>query len=147
MEEPIFMVYKMILTTKSKYAVIAIVEVASNRNNLPTTLATISKKQDISLSYLEQIFLKLKKANIVSATKGPGGGYKLSIDPKDITVENIIDVMGENLKMTRCSVDKNCRKNGIHCKTHSVWKGFSLSIRKYFSTISIEDIVEGRLTV
>ena len=135
----------MILTTKSKYAVIAMVELASAPNNTPVTLSSIAQKQTLSLSYLEQIFLKLKKANLVKAIKGPGGGYMLSDMPHNITIEQIIDAMGENLKMTRCSVDKECRKNGVHCRTHNLWKGFSLTIRRYFSNVTILDIVEGRI--
>ena len=110
-------------------------------------LAVISANQDIPLNYLEQIFLKLKKANLVKSVKGPGGGYQLNITSDQITIENIIDAVDENLKMTRCSRDKNCRKNGINCQTHDLWKGLGKSIRGYFAGISIADVMNGELKV
>lgn len=131
----------MMLTTKSQYAVMAIVQIASGEHKDPVKLANISKLQDIPLNYLEQIFLKLKKANLVTSVKGPGGGYLLNANPHDISVESIVDAVEENLKMTRCSRDKNCRKNGVQCKTHELWKGLGAKIRQYFSSISIADIV------
>ena len=115
----------MMLTTKSRYAVMAVIEVAANTTGLPMKLSDISTNQDIPLNYLEQIFLKLKKADLVKSVKGPGGGYQLNVTSDQITIENIIDAVDENLKMTRCSKDKNCKKNGIHCQTHNLWKGLS----------------------
>lgn len=137
----------MMLTTKSRYAVMAVIEVASNESKLPIKLADISANQNISLNYLEQIFQKLKKANIVSSVKGPGGGYKLITSSDQITIDHIIDAMDENLKMTRCSKDKNCRKNGINCQTHNLWKGLSKQIREYFARISVADIISGKISV
>lgn len=137
----------MMLTTKSRYAVMAVIEVAGSESKLPIKLADISANQNISLNYLEQIFQKLKKANIVSSVKGPGGGYKLIVPSDQITIEHIIDAMDENLKMTRCSKDKNCRKNGIHCQTHNLWKGLSKQIREYFARISVADIISGKISV
>lgn len=137
----------MMLTTKSRYAVMAVIEVAANTTGLPMKLAVISANQDIPLNYLEQIFLKLKKADLVKSVKGPGGGYQLNITSDQITIENIIDAVDENLKMTRCSRDKNCRKNGINCQTHDLWKGLGKSIRGYFAGISIADVMNGELKV
>ena len=137
----------MMLTTKSRYAVMAVIEVAANTTGLPMKLAVISANQDIPLNYLEQIFLKLKKADLVKSVKGPGGGYQLNITSDQITIENIIDAVDENLKMTRCSRDKNCRKNGINCQTHDLWKGLSKRIRSYFASISIADVMNGELKV
>ena len=137
----------MMLTTKSRYAVMAVIEVAANTTGLPMKLAVISANQDIPLNYLEQIFLKLKKADLVKSVKGPGGGYQLNITSDQITIENIIDAVDENLKMTRCSRDKNCRKNGINCQTHDLWKGIGKSIRGYFAGISIADVMNGELKV
>ena len=127
--------------------VMALIEVAGNNSNIPTKLAEISANQNISLNYLEQIFQKLKKANIVTSVKGPGGGYKLTASPDQITIEHIIDAMDENLKMTRCSKDKNCRKNGINCQTHNLWKGLSIQIRNYFASISVADIISDKINV
>lgn len=135
------------LTTKSRYAVMAVIEVAANTTGLPMKLSDISTNQDIPLNYLEQIFLKLKKADLVKSVKGPGGGYQLNVTSDQITIENIIDAVDENLKMTRCSKDKNCKKNGIHCQTHNLWKGLSKRIRDYFANISIADVMNGELKV
>jgi Rrf2 family iron-sulfur cluster assembly transcriptional regulator len=135
----------MMLTTKSRYAVIAMMEVAIGDGTKPVKLGDIAVNQDISLSYLEQIFAKLKKANLVDAVKGPGGGYLLKHSPKEISIAAIVDAVDENLKMTRCSKDKKCRKNGINCKTHNLWKGLGLQITNYFAGISVADVMEDRI--
>ncbi|MCP5363093.1 MAG: Rrf2 family transcriptional regulator [Rickettsiaceae bacterium] len=135
----------MMLTTKSRYAVMAIVEVASSQSTRPIKLADISNKQTIPLNYLEQIFLKLKKANIVKSVKGPGGGYCLNVPSESLNIIEIIDAVEENTKMTRCSVDKTCRKNGVKCMTHDLWKGLSTQIRGYFSSISVADVMAGEI--
>ena len=137
----------MMLTTKSRYAVMAMIEVAANNNGSPMKLADISTNQKVPLNYLEQIFIKLKKANLVTAIKGPGGGYKLVASSSKITIEAIIDAVDENLKMTRCSKDKNCRTNGVNCQTHDLWKGLSKQIRSYFASISIDDVIAGKISV
>ena len=135
------------LTTKSRYAVMAVIEVAARNSQSPIRLADISEKQSIPLNYLEQIFLKLKKAGLVNSVKGPGGGYQLNIASDKISIENIIDAVEENLKMTRCSKDKNCRKDGVNCKTHDLWKGLGRHIRSYFANISIADIISDKIKV
>jgi Rrf2 family iron-sulfur cluster assembly transcriptional regulator len=131
------------LTTKSRYAVTAMIEVAAGGSN-PVKLSDISIKQNISLSYLEQIFAKLKKASLVSAVKGPGGGYLLKNTSEEISIADIIDAVDENLKMTRCSTDNTCRRGGINCNTHNLWKGLSAQIRNYFMSISIADVIDNR---
>jgi len=123
----------------------AIMELASDSATIPIKLADVSERQMIPLNYLEQIFSKLKKAGLVSAVKGPGGGYYLNSSSGDITIESIIDAMEENLKMTRCSKDNNCRKGGVNCKTHNLWKGLSRQIRNYFAGISVADAMSGKL--
>lgn len=133
----------MMLTTKSRYAVTAMMEVAIGGTN-PVKLSDISVKQNISLSYLEQIFAKLKKASLVSAVKGPGGGYLLRNSSKEISIADIIDAVDENLKMTRCSVDTGCRRGGLNCNTHNLWKGLGAQIRNYFTSISIADVIADR---
>ncbi|MFN9477372.1 MAG: Rrf2 family transcriptional regulator [Rickettsiales bacterium] len=135
----------MMLTTKSRYAVMAIVEVATSQTTRPIKLADISNKQTIPLNYLEQIFLKLKKADIVRSVKGPGGGYFLNIPSESLNIIEIIDAVEENTKMTRCSVDKSCRKNGAKCMTHDLWKGLGNQIRNYFSSISVADVMAGEI--
>ena len=135
------------LTTKSRYAVMAMIEVAINGGELPMKLANISINQSIPLDYLEQIFLKLKKAELVTSVKGPGGGYKLISTKDNITIANIIDAVDENLKMTRCAKDKACRKNGINCRTHGLWKGLGKQIRSYLANISIDDVISGNIHI
>jgi Rrf2 family iron-sulfur cluster assembly transcriptional regulator len=135
----------MMLTTKSRYAVMAILEVASSDSKKPMRLSDISEKQTIPLNYLEQIFLKLKNANIVKSVKGPGGGYCLNSASELLNIIEIIDAVEENTKMTRCSVDKTCRKNGAKCMTHDLWKGLGNQIRNYFSSISVADVISGKI--
>ena len=135
----------MMLTTKSRYAVMAIVEVASSQSTKPIKLADISNKQTIPLNYLEQIFLKLKKANIVKSVKGPGGGYCLNVPSESLNIIEIIDAVKKNTKMTRCLIDKTCRKNGAKCMTHDLWKGLGNQIRSYFSSISVADVMTGEI--
>ena len=135
------------LTTKSRYAVMGLVDIATREDQWPIKLSDISIRQNIPLNYLEQIFLKLKKADLVFSTKGPGGGYNLKTKPQEITIEHIIDAVEENLKMTRCSKDKNCRTNGINCETHDLWKGLSKHIRNYFARISIDDVISENINI
>lgn len=138
------------LTTKSRYAVMAVVEVAyrfQDSDATPTRLMDISESQDIPLNYLEQIFLKLKNADIVKSIKGPGGGYLLNQNTKDILVINIVDAVDENTKMTRCGNGKYCTKSGDKCKTHDLWKGLGTHIRNYLSSISIADIITENIRI
>ncbi len=129
----------MILTTRGRYAINAILEMTANSNNKPITLSEISKKQNISVAYLEQIFSDLKKANLVKSVKGPGGGYMLQ-DTEELTAFDIIKATGEKIKMTSCANENNCIKidsNNHKCKTHHVWKGLEKTIENYFSSIAI----------
>lgn len=131
----------MILTTKARYAVMAIIDIADNKSGQPTTLLTISERQKISLSYLEQIFSRLRKAGLVESVKGPGGGYVLAKDCKQITIDEIIKAMGEPIKMTRCgNVKKSCISTNSKCKTHHLWNGLENKIYEYFNSISLADI-------
>ncbi len=138
----------MILTTKGRYAVMAMIEIAENNSDNPVTLAAISKKQKISLSYLEQIFAKLRKAGIVKAIKGPGGGYVLTKSKVNITIADIVIAIGETIKMTRCSNDKksclitNTQSISAKCKTHDLWRGLEKRIHAYLGSISISDICD-----
>lgn len=136
------------LTSKSRYAVTAVIELAvTSSNRHPTKLSDIAAKQNISLNYLKQIFRKLKKANLVHLIPGSGGSYNLNLSLEQISIENIIDAVEENLNMTRCAKDQNCiKKTGVYCSTHTLWKGLSNHIRSYFSNISIADIVSGKVS-
>ncbi|NRB11066.1 MAG: Rrf2 family transcriptional regulator [Rickettsiaceae bacterium] len=137
----------MILTTRSRYAVLAVLEVATREAGCPTKLSDISVSQDISISYLEQIFPQLKKANIVKSVRGPGGGYLLNDSLDKISIISIIDAVEENLKMTRCSQDQRCMKDGIKCKGHYLWKGLTKQIRSYFAEISLSDVLTGQIKI
>jgi len=137
----------MILTTKGRYAVMAMIDLCEssteNPNSKTVPLLSISQRQNISLSYLEQIFSKLRKSGIVTSIKGPGGGYVLGKDPKSISVCDIIYATGESIKMTSCgNLSKSC-KTGItkrKCRTHDLWNGLESKINEYLSSISIYDI-------
>lgn len=135
----------MILTTKARYAVMAIIDIADNHHTTesPTALSEISKSQNISLSYLEQIFSLLKKAEIVKSIKGPGGGYVLNKKHNEINIAQIIKAIGEPIKMTNCSTSqKNCISvdKTAKCKTHHLWQGLEKNIFNYLNSISLEDI-------
>jgi Rrf2 family iron-sulfur cluster assembly transcriptional regulator len=132
----------MILTTKGRYAINSIFEIIENNSERPIKLSIISKNQNISLSYLEQIFSKLKKHDIVHSVRGPGGGYKINSQRK-ITANDIIKAIGEKVKMTSCANENNCVKieeNNNKCKTHNIWKGLERHIENYFDSIVIHDL-------
>jgi Rrf2 family iron-sulfur cluster assembly transcriptional regulator len=130
----------MILTTKARYAVIAVLEI-SDAKGQAISLLTISKRHQISLSYLEQIFAALKKSGIVCAIKGPGGGYILGKNRDEITVAQIVKAIGEPIKMTRCKVEsKGCVNSGVKCKTHHLWHGLENKIYDYLDSISLQNL-------
>ncbi len=138
----------MILTTKGRYAVMAIIDLldatTSTETSKPVSLATISERQNISLSYLEQIFANLRKSDIVKAIKGPGGGYILKKAPKEITIADIIRATGESIRMTSCGDKKEgCQmaqsRNRSRCKTHDLWHGLEQNIYGYLDSISLEN--------
>jgi Rrf2 family iron-sulfur cluster assembly transcriptional regulator len=139
----------MILTTKGRYAVMAIIDIADNGNNCPTPLSAISQRQNISLSYLEQIFTRLKKSGIVKSVKGPGGGYVLDKDSKEITIADIIAATGESIKMTRCSNKTNgcISANKTKCKTHDLWHGLEQRIFDYLKSISLFDVCNSNIGI
>lgn len=131
----------MILTTKARYAVMAVTEIACNSNSSPLSLRQISISQNISLSYLEQIFVRLRKENIVTSIKGPGGGYILSREKHLITISDIIKAIDEPIKMTRCSTEsKGCMSSKAKCKTHHLWHGLEKRIYEYLNSISLDQI-------
>jgi Rrf2 family iron-sulfur cluster assembly transcriptional regulator len=135
----------MLLTTKGRYAVMAIVDLAQQEPNKPAKMLDIAKRQDISANYLEQIFNKLKKANILTAQKGPGGGYKLTNSSNKIYVSEIIKAVEEPIKFTRCDHKTTCTESRKKCQTHILWKSLENQIQKHLSNISIEDICTGKI--
>ena len=130
----------MILTTKARYAVMAVIEISEEKNSQPTSLQAISEKQKISLSYLEQIFACLKKDGIVASVKGPGGGYVLGKKREEITVADIIKAIGEHVKMTRCSTKEGCVKVSSKCKTHHLWRGLENKIYEYLDSVPLSSL-------
>lgn len=129
------------LTTKGRYAVTAMLDLTLHGNNGPISLADISKRQEISLSYLEQLFAKLRQNDLVSSVRGPGGGYRLSRDGSQISVAEIIDAVNESIDATNCGGAGNC-KNGKVCLTHYLWTDLSEQIHEFLSDISLSSLVD-----
>lgn len=128
------------LTTKGRYAVTAMLDLAYHSGQRPVTLTDIAKRQDISLSYLEQLFAKLRRAGMVSGVRGPGGGYQLSRPVAEINIAEIITAVDETVDSTRCGGKANCQNNQP-CLTHELWMGLSAQIHDYLSGISLGDLL------
>lgn len=131
------------LTTKGRYAVTAMLDLAINYKDGPITLSDISKRQGISLSYLEQLFSKLRKNGLVDSARGPGGGYRLSRDAKEIAVADVITAVDEKIDVTRCEGKGNCQ-DGRPCLTHELWNDLSKQIYQFLSGISLGELVVNR---
>jgi Rrf2 family iron-sulfur cluster assembly transcriptional regulator len=129
------------LTTKGRFAVTAMVDLAMRGDSAPVTLAGISERQKISLSYLEQLFGRLRRHNIVSSVRGPGGGYRLSRPAAEIPIAEIILAVDEPLDATDCQGMGNCRE-GRPCLTHELWHGLTQNIYGYLSKISLQQLVD-----
>lgn len=129
------------LTTKGRYAVTAMLDLAYHSEKRPVTLTDIAKRQAISLSYLEQLFARLRRAGMVEGVRGPGGGYQLSRDATQINVADIISAVDETIDSTRCGGKANCQ-HSHPCLTHDLWMGLSEQIRLYLSTISLNDLLQ-----
>lgn len=128
------------LTTRGRYAVTAMLDLALNNECGPISLADISQRQEISLSYLEQLFAKLRQNNLVSSVRGPGGGYCLARASDAISVAEIIDAVNESIDATSCSGKGNCH-NGDICLTHHLWDDLSRQIHRFLSGISLDSLV------
>jgi len=131
------------LTTKGRYAVTAMLDLAVHATNNPITLADISQRQGISLSYLEQLFAKLRRNELVSSARGPGGGYRLSRDSFDISVVDIILAVDEKVDATRCAGEGDCQ-DGEACLTHRLWSDLSEMLHSFLGGISLGRLVEDR---
>ncbi len=129
------------LTTKGRYAVTAMLDLAIHSQKKPVTLTDIATRQTISLSYLEQLFSRLRKAGMVIGVRGPGGGYKLSRGAMEINVADIISAVDEPLDSTKCGGEGNCQ-DGLPCLTHDLWMGLSEQIRNYLEGISLGELLE-----
>jgi len=131
------------LTTKGRYAVTAMLDLALHATDGPVSLADISVRQDISLSYLEQLFAKLRRNELVKSVRGPGGGYQLSRPQGEINIAEVVDAVNESVDATLCRGDGNCQ-NGRMCLTHHLWEDLSQQIHDFLSGISLGSFVERR---
>lgn len=131
------------LTAKGRYAVTAMLDLAVHANEGPISLADISERQDISLSYLEQLFSKLRRRDLVASVRGPGGGYLLNDQPQDISIASIVDSVDENVDATKCSGRADCQ-HGETCLTHELWADLSDEIHQFLSNINLASIIEKR---
>ena len=131
------------LTTKGRYAVMAMADLASNENSKPVSLSEIAVRQNISLSYLEQLFLKLKNNHLVKSVRGPQGGYVLEKRAKDIKLSSIIFAVDEEVKTLNCKKDskKSCNGRSVKCITHYLWDDLDKHINGFFESKSLNELV------
>ena len=131
------------LSSKGRYAVMAMADLAKNYVEEPTSLAEISLRQGISISYLEQLFLKLRKNNLVKSTRGPSGGYVLTKSPKEIKLISIINAVDEEIKTLKCRKEskRGCNHKSIKCITHNLWDDLEVHISKFFESNTLKDIL------
>ena len=132
------------LTTKGRFAVTAMIDLAMRQSEGPVTLAGISKRQKISLSYLEQLFGKLRRDRIVESTRGPGGGYSLCRDGSTITVADIITAVDEPIDATQCGGKGNCHgqdEHNMQCMTHDLWSNLNKKMVDYLQSVTLTDLV------
>lgn len=130
------------LTTKGRYAVTAMLDLAYHGEKKPVTLTDIAKRQEISLSYLEQLFARLRRSGMVEGVRGPGGGYQLSRRPNQISIAEIITAVDETIDSTRCGGAANCQQ-AEPCLSHDLWMGLSNQIRQYLDSITLQDVLAG----
>ncbi|HEY9118690.1 MULTISPECIES: Fe-S cluster assembly transcriptional regulator IscR [Marinobacter] len=131
------------LTTKGRYAVTAMLDLALHGDQGPVSLADISARQEISLSYLEQLFSRLRKHKLVVSVRGPGGGYRLSRGTDEVFISQVVDAVNESLDTTRCGNRGDCQ-NGEKCLTHHLWSDLSNQIHQFLSEISLADLMKNR---
>lgn len=141
------------LTTKGRFAVTAMLDIAlheakSLKENMvakPVTLSDVSERQHISLSYLEQLFSRLRKNGLVSSVRGPGGGYKLAKEIEAISVAQIISAVDEQIDATQCGGNENCNGDDGRCMTHDLWTSLNNKILEYLDGISLADMVDSQV--
>ena len=131
------------LTTKGRYAVTAMLDLTIHATESPVPLADISQRQGISLSYLEQLFARLRRQGLVKSARGPGGGYRLNRQPDDITVVEVLNAIDEKIDTTRCGGKGDCQ-DGQACLTHDLWFDLSKQISDFLSQISLGELVQRR---
>ncbi|MCX7257790.1 MAG: Fe-S cluster assembly transcriptional regulator IscR [Polaromonas sp.] len=133
------------LTTKGRFAVTAMIDLGLRQNNGPVTLAAISQRQQISLSYLEQLFGKLRRHELVESTRGPGGGYTLGRKASEITVADIIVSVDEPIDATQCNGKENCHGDGNRCMTHDLWTSLNSRMVEFLDSVTLQKLVDEQL--
>lgn len=136
------------LSTKGRYAVMAMADLARNGAERAVSLAEIATRQEISLSYLEQLFARLRRAGLVKSVRGPGGGYRLARTPGETRIADIVLAVDEPIRATRCSGQgspRGCMIGGERCITHDLWEGLGQEIHRYLSSVSLEDVLARRV--
>lgn len=137
------------LSTKGRYAVMAMTDLAKQTDEKAVSLADIASRQEISLSYLEQLFARLRRGGLVKSVRGPGGGYRLAKPAHETSVADIVLAVNEPLRATRCAGQgspKGCMLGGERCLTHNLWEQMGHQIHNYLAGVSLDDVVSGRLS-
>jgi Rrf2 family iron-sulfur cluster assembly transcriptional regulator len=136
------------LSTKGRYAVMAMADLAryEAQADRAMALAEIAHRQEISLSYLEQLFARLRRKGLVKSTRGPGGGYRLAKSAQDTKIGDIVHAVDEPLRATRCGHSKGCMTKGERCLTHDLWEEMGRRIEDYLASVSLADVIDGRLS-
>lgn len=133
------------LSTKGRYAVMAMADLASRPDDHAVTLADIAERQEISLAYLEQLFARLRRSELVKSLRGPGGGYLLARPAEAMTIAEIVTAVDEPLHAVRCSGrETGCMKRGERCLTHDLWEDLGRQIHGYLASVTLADVVSGR---
>lgn len=135
------------LSTKGRYAVMAMADLARRESEASraVALADIAARQEISLSYLEQLFARLRRKGLVKSARGPGGGYRLARAAEATTIAEIVHAVDEPLRATRCQATKGCMMKGERCLTHDLWADLGAQIEDYLASVSLADVIGGRL--
>ncbi len=133
------------LTTKGRFAVTAMLDLALRQQNGPVTLSGIGTRHHISLSYLEQLFGKLRRNALVESVRGPGGGYKLARNSDKVSVADIILAVDEPLDTTQCGGMENCREDNQRCMTHNLWATLNDKLYEYLNSVTLQDLVNDQL--
>jgi Rrf2 family transcriptional regulator, iron-sulfur cluster assembly transcription factor len=133
------------LTTKGRFAVTAMIDLALRQNAGPVTLAAISQRQHISLSYLEQLFGKLRRNGLVESTRGPGGGYTLGKSTSEVSIAEIILSVDEPMDATHCGGKENCNGEAGRCMTHDLWSKLNARMSEFLGSVTLQDMVDEQL--
>lgn len=133
------------LTTKGRFAVTAMIDLGLRQSSGPVTLAAISQRQHISLSYLEQLFGKLRRHELVESTRGPGGGYMLARKASEISVADIIVSVDEPIDATQCNGKENCHGEGERCMTHDLWASLNVRMFEFLDAVTLQSLVDEQL--